>query len=86
MSGGESKVMLFKINGNLEEPSGISIEHYFTMFQLFNPNRKKPDVRGVTFCGNRFAYVDYNGAIWNWFFPLNELHMGWNDGKPEPNL
>lgn len=31
--GGESKVMLFKISGNLEVPSRISIEHYYTMLQ-----------------------------------------------------
>lgn len=30
--GGESKVMLFKISGNFEELSGISIEYYYIMF------------------------------------------------------
>ena len=78
-SGGESKVMMFKIKGNLEEPSGISIEHYYTMFQLFPLNHKKPDVRGVSFCGERFAYADYNGVIFNW-------RMRWDDSNPEPNL
>ena len=62
LSGGESKVMLLKINGNLEEPSGISIELYYTMLQLFFLNRRKADVRGVAFCGDRFAYADHNGS------------------------
>ena len=86
LSGGESKVMLFKIKGNLEEPSGISIEHYYTMRQLFSLNRREADVRGVAFCGGRLAYADYNGAIWNWKMPPNKLYMGWNDGKPVPDL
>ncbi|KAJ7350977.1 hypothetical protein OS493_037433 [Desmophyllum pertusum] len=77
-SGGESKVMMFKIKGNLDEPSGISIEHYYTMRQLFQPG-SKPDVRGVAFCGERFAYADYNGMIYNW-------RMRRYDSKPEPNL
>ena len=85
-SGGESKVMLFKINGNLEEPSGISIEHYYTMLQLFYINSRKADVRGVTFCGERLAYADYNGAIFNWEMPQSKIYYGWNDGKPVPNL
>lgn len=82
---GESKVMLFKISGNLEEPSGISIEHYYTMLQLFPVNRQDADVRDVAFCGNRFGYADYNGVIYNWRMP-DELYHGWNDGKPEPDL
>ena len=82
---GESKVMLFKISGNLEEPSGISIEHYYTMYQLFSVNRKRADVKDVAFCGERFAYADYNGVIYNWRMP-DELYYGWNDGKPEPDL
>ena len=84
LTGGESKVMFFKIKGNLEEPSGISIEHYHTMRQLFELNGRKPDVRGVAFCGERFAYADYNGAIFNYRMP-DELYYGWNDGKPEPD-
>ena len=83
--GGESKVMLFKITGNLEEPSGISIEHYYTMRQLFGNQNRKTDVRDVAFCGERFAYADYNGAIFNWRMP-NELHYRWNNGKPEPDV
>lgn len=79
---GESKVMLFKISGNLEEPSGISIEHYYTMLHLFFVNGKSADVKDVAFCGKRFAYADYNGEIYNWRM-RDEL---WNDGKPEPDL
>ena len=84
--GGKSKVMLFKITGNLEEPSGISIEHYYTMYQLFSNQNRKTDVRDVAFCGERFAYADYYGAIFNWKMPPNELYYGWNNGKPEPDL
>ena len=82
---GESKVMLFKIKGDLTKPSGISIEHYYTMLQLFPVNRKDADVRDVAFCGNRFGYADYNGVIYNWRMP-DELYYGWNDGKPVPDL
>ena len=82
---GESKVMLFKISGDLEEPKDISIEHYYTMLQLFDVNHREADVRDVAFCGERFAYADYNGAIKNWRMP-DELHYGWNNGKPEPDL
>lgn len=78
-SGGESKVMMFKIKGNLDEPSGISIEHYYTMMQLMEPGGSKPDVRGVAYCGERFAYADFNGAIYNW-------RMSWDDSNPEPDL
>ncbi|KAJ7373049.1 hypothetical protein OS493_014195 [Desmophyllum pertusum] len=81
-SRGDSKVMMFKIKGNLDEPSGISIEHYYTMFQLMHPaGISKPDVRGVAFCGERFAYADYNGMIYNW-----RMTRRWGDSNPEPNL
>ena len=79
ISGGESKVMMFKLKGNLEEPSAISIEHYHTMLQLQKPSSKQPDVRGVAFCGERFAYADYNIGIYNW-------GMHWDRSNPEPNL
>lgn len=79
LSGGESKVMMFKIKGNLDEPSGMSIEHYYTMIQLMQPGGSKPNVRGVAYCGERFAYADYNGAIYNW-------RMKWDDSNPEPDL
>lgn len=85
LSGGESKVMLFKISGSLKEPSGISIEHYYTMLQLLDVGRKKADVRDVAFCGQRFGYADYNGVIKTWRMP-DKLYYGWNDGKPEPDL
>ncbi|XP_078353071.1 uncharacterized protein LOC144637857 [Oculina patagonica] len=78
-SGGESKVMMFKIKGNLDEPSGLSIEHYYTMYQLMDPASFDPDVRGVAFCGERFSYADYNGAIYNW-------RMRWFDSNPIPDL
>ena len=83
LPGGESKVMLFKISGDLTKPSSISIEHYYTMLQLF-PG-KDADVRDVAFCGNRFGYAHYNGAIYNWRMP-DKLYHGWNDGKPVPDL
>lgn len=83
LSGGKSKVMLFKISGNLEEPSGISIQRYYTMLQLLDVGFKKADVRDVAFCGRRFGYADYNGVIETWRMPdAND----WNDGKPEPDL
>ena len=86
LSGGESKIMLFKIKGNLEAPNGISIERYFTIHgQLMQADNRKPDVRGVAFCGGRFAYADYNGAIYNWKMPPNKLYMGWNNGKLKPD-
>ena len=83
--GGESKVMLFKISGNLEVPSRISIEHYYTMLQLLDAGRKKADVTDVAFCGQRFGYADYNGVIRTWRMP-DEFCHGWNNGKPEPDL
>ncbi|CAB3995975.1 Hypothetical predicted protein [Paramuricea clavata] len=79
ISGGESKVMLFNIKGKLEEPNGISIEHYYTMSQLLNVGSKKADVRSVAFCGNRFGYADYNGVIRHW-------GMRWKSSTPEPDL
>ena len=85
LSGGYSKVMLFKISGNLEEPSGISIKRYYTMPQVLDVGRKKADVRDVAFCGQRFGYADYNGVIETWRMP-DKLYYGWNDGKPEPDL
>lgn len=85
LSGGESKVMMFKINGDLSNPSGISIEHYYTFPQLLTPpGKSNPDVRGVVFCGQRFAYADYNGAIRNFRLP-DRLYHGWNDGRPVPD-
>jgi len=77
--GGESKVMMFKIKGNLKKPSTITIDHYYTMPKLINPppKRVRPDVRGVAFCGHRFAYADFNGVIYNW-------RMRWDDSNPEP--
>ncbi|KAL9978856.1 hypothetical protein ACROYT_G016436 [Oculina patagonica] len=82
LSGGESKVTMFKINGNLSNPSGISIEHYYTFLQLLTPpGQRKPDVRGVVFCGKRFAYADYNGAVWNYRLP-DKFYWEWNDGRP----
>ena len=77
--GGDSYVMMYSIKGDLTEPSGLTIEHYYTMFQLFEPGGSKPDVRSVAFCGNRFAYADYKGAIYNW-------RMRWGGSNPEPNL
>ena len=85
LSGGESKVMMFKINGNLSEPRGISIQHYYTFSQLLAPpGFRRPDVRGVVFCGQRFAYADYNGAIRNFRLP-DKLYNGWNNGRPVPD-
>ena len=85
LSGGESKVMMFKINGDLSNPNGISIQHYYTFPQLLTPpGKNKPDVRGVVFCGKRFAYADYNGAIRNFRLP-DESQNGWNDGRPVPD-
>ena len=75
--GGDSYVMMYNIKGDLTEPSGLTIEHYYTMFQLFEPEGSEPDVRSVAFCGNRFAYADYNGAIYNW-------RMRWGGSNPEP--
>lgn len=77
--GGDSYVLMFKIKGDLTEPSGFSIEHYYTLPQLFQLNGNKPDVRGVAFCGDRFAYADYNGAIYNW-------KMRWGLSEPTPSL
>ena len=85
LSGGESKVMMFKIDGDLSNPSGISIQRYYTFPQwLTPPGKNKPDVRGVVFCGQRFAYADYNGAIRNFRLPDN-LYHGWNNGRPVPD-
>ena len=85
-SGGESKVMMFKINGNLSNLSGINIQHYYTFPQLLiPPGSSKPDVRGVVFCGQRFAYADYNGAIHNFRLPSSRLYHGWNSGRPVPD-
>ena len=85
LSEGQSKVMMFKINGNLSDPSGISIDHYYTFPQLLTPpGQRNPDVRGVVFCGQRFAYADYNGAIRNFRLP-DRLYHGWNDGRPVPD-
>jgi hypothetical protein len=77
--GGDSYVMMYKIKGDLTEPSGLSIEHYYTMAQLFEPGGKKPDVRSVAFCGDRFAYADFNGVIFNW-------KMRWDVSEPKPVL
>lgn len=77
--GGDSYVLFYKIKGDLADPSGLSIEPYYTLPQLFQLSEKKPDVRGVAFCGDRFAYADYNGAIYNW-------KMRWGISEPTPSL
>ena len=85
-SGGKSKLMLFKIQGDLNDPSGISLEHYTTFIQLFYPwqSRREADLVGVAFCGERLAYADKYGSITNYEMPYDKLVYGYNNGKPDP--
>ena len=85
-SGGESKLMLFKIQGDLNDPSGISLEHYLTFPHLLSPwpRRAKADLVGVAFCGERLAYADKYGSITNYKMPYNKFAYGYNNGKPDP--
>lgn len=87
LSGGNNKILFFKINGRSILSS--SIDHYYTMPDSMLSgvywNSNSPDIRSIAFCGGRFAFAYYYGRIKN-FKMLAPLYYGYVSGKPMPNL
>ena len=85
LSGGDNKILFFKINGHSILSS--SIDYYYTLpdYVTSGVRTYSPDVRSIAFCGGRFAVADYYGRI-QLFNMLGPLYYGYVSGKPMPNL